>query len=865
MRITTPLFASALTRAFTAAGAVRFGVSVLSAWTLDGAPLSAQDLWPRFARAAGEQVLDQGIPKCLSEYLLVGHAHASAPTAHLPVAVEINGRRKVVNVVGDRAWRRGVPSEPAPFTKMPLGWERAFGGEGFAENPIGRGFVRGDAEGAPLPNLELPGAMVRSPGDRPTPAGFGAFGIDWPQRTRGLGTYDQVWLENDFPGFARDIDWRVHNVAPDDQRFDAPFTPGQRAVLHNLVEGRPRVELSIPRVAARCFTYREDEARDLREMPLALRTLWLVPDEDMLVLVFSGSEPVSSMLASELRGMLLALDDADRPRAVEHFGRALHRRLDRELGAAEMLDDGPLMPEGMAFPDFEARAEDLTLPARSDALEANLYAGAELRRQEALKLFAEAGFENGEELFPPQAPPVPSSAPITEQIRDALAQAEEQRVAAEAKATKLREDARAELEKLGLDPSFLEGERVGPPPILASQQIAMLQEVVRDARAAGVPMEVFEKQLDDPEVHRELFEKEAMGREAYRMTAHHTEGVPELDLDRVQAVRAFVEAAIRERASLAQADLTGADLAELDLSGMDLSGAWLEGASLQRANLTGARLDGAVLAKADLAEAILGGTSLRRASLGKARLLWTRIDRCDLSEAILASADLRGARVHRSSLRGADLGAVRLEQTAFTECDLGGVAFLQMSLADTSFAGCTLDECNLVEVALDRTSFAGCRLAKAVFVTCTGKATIFAGARMENARLVAGCALEEADFRGAVLPRSTLRGGSFVRSCFDEADLSESDVSQGAFEGARFYRADLRRALATECDLRGATMAGANLMLAVLQGSDLRGTDLRGSNLFAADLALVRADDGTSLEGALVTRARHRPLRKEAS
>ncbi|MCZ7684356.1 MAG: pentapeptide repeat-containing protein [Sandaracinaceae bacterium] len=605
-------------------------------------------------------------------------------------------------------------------------------------------------------------------------------------------------------------------------------------------------------MAARCFTYRDEEARDLSEVPLALRTLWLVPDEDMIVLVFHGSEEVSSMLASEVRGVLCALDDPDRPRDLEHFGRALARRLDRELGGAEMLDDGPLMPEGMRFPDFQARAEDLTLPERRGALEANLRAGAELRRQEALRLFSEAGFEGGEELFPPQAPPAPSKAPLTEQIREAFAEAERQRAAAEEKTAAMRAEAMAELEELGLDPALFERPHVGPPPILAAQHLAMLEEVVRDARAAGVPMEAFERQLEDPDFHRELLEKEVMGREAYRLSAHHTEGAPEVDLDRRDAVRAFVEAAIRERASLARADLTAADLAELDLSGMDLTGAWLEGANLQKANLSHARLDSAVLAKADLSEAVLSGTSLRRASLGKARLLWTAVDRCDLEEAILASADLRGARFSRSSLAGADLSDVRLERTSFAECDLGAVTFLRMSLADTVFSACKLEECNFVEVCLDRTSLTRCRLAKSVFVTCTGEGTALYEADLENARFVSGCVFEDCDFRRARMPRSTLRGGRFARSFFDEADLSESDVSQGVFSEARFYRADLRRALATECDLREAMMAGANLMLAVLQGSDIRGADLRGTNLFGADLALVHADRATSLEGALV-------------
>lgn len=863
------MFLCPLLRPFTVAGTHRLGVSVLSAWTLSGAPLSVQELWPRFMKAAGKEcVLDQGIPKSSSEYLLVGHAHSPEPVPHLAVSVELGGRQKVVNVVGDRVWQRGVPSTPEPFTTMPLSWERSFGGEGFAENPVGRGFVRGDAEGAPLPNLECPRRMIRSPSDRPEPAGFGPFGFDWPQRNKGLGTYDARWFENEFPGFASDIDWRVHNVAPLDQRFEHPFAPGERVVLHNLVEGRPRVELSLPRVMARCFTYRDEERRDLAEVPLALRTLWLVPDEDMIVLVFHGAQTIASMLGTEIAGLLLALDGAEHSRDVAHFAQVLSKRLDPTLGAAEMLDDAPLMPEGMQFPGFEARAQDPTLPERGGALEANLYAGAELRRQEALAAFAEAGFEGGEELFPPMAPPEPSKKPLTEQIQEALALGEEKRKEAEAKMAALREEAIEELKAAGFDPSFLDSkEQAGPPAmILASEQRAMLEEVVHEARAAGQPLLPFEAQLADPAFHRELAEKEAMGREAYRMSAHLSEGDPPIDLDRMTAQRERVEQAIRNRTSLAQADLTGADLADLDLSSMDLSGAWLEGANLTRANLTGARLDGAVLAKSNLGEAALAGTSLRKANLGRARLTWTRIDGCDLEEAILAHADLRVARVERSNLRGADLSNVRVaHDTLFSGSDLSGVTFLSMSLEGMTFEACALDEANFIEACVDRVSFPRCRMDKVVFVGCSGVESRFPEARLENARFVSKCRFDRADFRGAFLPRSTLRGSALESASFEGAELSDADLSQCALRGARFYRAVMKRALATEADLREADLRGANLMFAVLQGADLRAANLKGSNLFSADLALVHADRATSLEGALVTRVRHRPLRQKES
>lgn len=866
MRITAPMFACPLLRPFGVRGEQRLGVSVLSAWTLEGAPLSVPELWKRFVRAAGpDTILDHGIPKSASEWLLVGHAHSADAVTGLVVGVETLGGYKALNVVGDRVWRRGVPTEPEPFTAMPLDWSRAFGGEGFAGNPLGRGFTTGDPEGVALPNVETHGRMIDAPSDRPTPAGFGAFGVEWPQRTRGLGTYDTKWFENDYPGFAADIDWRVHNLAPEDQRFEGELLAGQRFVLHNLVEGRPRVEVDLPLVRARCFTYANAGSPSLAEVPLTTRSVWLVPDEDMLVLVASGSRVVASPLLSDLAGLLVGLDWSELPRDAEHWAAALAARLDKsEDGLIETLDDGPLMPDGMRFPGFAEMAEDLTLPERAGALEAHAYEGAKRRHEEALRIFAEAGFEGGEELFPMPPPPgQKSAAPIAHQVREGLAEAKRQVVEAREKMAILRQEAREELVAAGFDPSFLDaGPKPGPPPVLASMQIEILEEAVREGQAAGLPTDVFERRLQDPAFHREAIEKERRGREGYRLVAHRDEARPEEPtLDQRMVRREQVEAAIRDRSSLSEEDLTCADLTELDLSGMDLRGAWLEGADLQKANLSGAKLERAVLAKADLSEAVLNETVLRHANLGRARLLWTRLEGCDLGEAILAHANLRMATFLRCDLHGADLSEARFEKTVLEDCDLSGVTLLEMSLRGTELLACRMAEATLIEVELDDVSFHRSDLSKATFVTCRGERVRFDDAKLENARFVAGCVFDGADFRGADLSRSALRGGFFENAHFEDARLIGTDLSQAHCSGARFEHADMRRLLATECELRGAVLRGANLMEAILQGSDLRGTDLSHTNLFGADLALVRGDKKTTLEGALSTRMRVRPLR----
>lgn len=867
MRITAPMFACPLLRPFSVRGDQRLGVSVASAWTLAGAPLPVTELWKRFQRAAGpDEVLDQGLPKSASEWLLVGHAHPPGPVFETVVGVEAAHGYKAVSVIGDRIWRRGVPTEPELFTKMPLDWSRAFGGEGFESNPLGRGFIKGDSEGVPLPNVETHGRLIDSPSDRPSPAGFRPFGIEWPQRTRRLGTYGRSWFEEDYPGFAEDIDWRVHSIAPEDQRQESELTPGQRFVLHNLVEGQPRVEIELPRVSARCFTYRDPEVPSLSEVPLTTRTVWFVPDEDMLILIAAGSQVVSSPLLSDLSGILVGLDWSELPRDAEHWGEALASRLDRSEGSVvELLDDAPLMPDGMHFPDLDEQAEDLTLPGHARTLEANLYEGAKRRREAALQLFAEAGFEGGEELFPmPHPPGQLSKEPIGERVRGALEDARREEQKAREKMAEIRADAQAELEKLGIDASFLDAKREpGPPPILASAQIAFLEEASRKGKAMGLPTDVFEGRLNDPAFHRQLLEKERRGREGYRLMAHREEQrPPEPNEDRRQELREQVERAIRDRESLSEQDLTCADLNELDLSGMDLRGAWLEGAELAKANLSGALLERAVLAKADLSEAVLYRTVLRHTNLGRTRLLFTELRDCDLGEAILAHANLRAASFTGCDLRQVDLSEAWFEQTRFQACNLEDVTLIKVSLNGVEFTESRLTKANLIEVDLSGVSFHRCDLSEAALVTCRGEGVRFDDANLESARLVVGCEFRSADFRGANISRGALRGCSFEGAFFDGADLRGADLSQANCTRASFVKADMRKLLATECHLEEAVLRGANLMEAVLQGSDLRGADLAQTNLFGADLALIRGDDRTTLAGALTTRMRIRPLRK---
>ena len=193
------------------------------------------------------------------EVIVNGCAHAPGgrPAAEVQVGLRLGPIRKVLNVVGDRARAAGGYSAPQPFVAMPLVWERAWGGtvaDGRSEprNPVGVGFL-----GAPsadpavrseAPNVTYPGDPANGPGDRPAPAGLGVVGRGWRPRLGFAGTYDQAWIDAQWPLPPKDLDPRCHLCAPADQQAPA-LPPGAVATLVNLTPDG-RWDFALPRIAA---------------------------------------------------------------------------------------------------------------------------------------------------------------------------------------------------------------------------------------------------------------------------------------------------------------------------------------------------------------------------------------------------------------------------------------------------------------------------------------------------------------------------------------------------------------------------------------------------------------------------------------
>jgi len=163
------------------------------------------------------------------DVLLVGAIVARSPVEALDVSVTVGSRlRKTLRVFGDRVWlpsARGdvQPSRPRAFTRMPIAWDRSFGGidpasPAHAElrNPAGVGLgTTADAmAGMRLPNFEDSRSLITSWKSRPAPVGFGPVAAHWLPRSRLAGTFDQRWNDSRRPLLPEDFDPAFYNVAP---------------------------------------------------------------------------------------------------------------------------------------------------------------------------------------------------------------------------------------------------------------------------------------------------------------------------------------------------------------------------------------------------------------------------------------------------------------------------------------------------------------------------------------------------------------------------------------------------------------------------------------------------------------------------
>ncbi|WP_322866125.1 DUF2169 domain-containing protein [Aquicoccus sp. G2-2] len=241
---------------------------------------------------------DFALWKAGTDVLVTGHAHAPEGRAveRIGIRLKLADIDKRLIVLGERQIYEGAVglglTAPYPFVKMPVVWERTYGGwdrtgerETWDEaNPAGCGFARAGTHlvGTQAPNIEYPDAPYGGAGSGRA-AGLGALAHHWSARAKYAGTYDAAWEKTRNPLLPADFDRRYWRAAPEDQQTKAPLIGYEQVALGGMTpEGV--WSLILPRLKFDVIS-RFKGGADVRQAP-AIHTLKLCPDERRFEIVY---------------------------------------------------------------------------------------------------------------------------------------------------------------------------------------------------------------------------------------------------------------------------------------------------------------------------------------------------------------------------------------------------------------------------------------------------------------------------------------------------------------------------------------------------------------------------------------------------
>ncbi len=246
-------------------------------------------------------VSDMHIGKPGTDVVMVGSAWAPGkrPVTGMQVSLSVADRRKTIQVMGNRVWRNGRPSDPEPFVSIPLVWERAFGGwcrrgdEVLAEerNPVGCGFAGGrstdDMQDLPVPNLEDPATPIQQIGETPAPACLAPIAPSWLPRRAYAGTYDEAWQRSRAPYLPEDFDPRYFQCAAPGFVFERYLQGGEQVEVSGVMADGP-LAFAVPQMRLAVVV---TVAGAAEEPPVNLETIWIEPDANRLCLTWRAAQP----------------------------------------------------------------------------------------------------------------------------------------------------------------------------------------------------------------------------------------------------------------------------------------------------------------------------------------------------------------------------------------------------------------------------------------------------------------------------------------------------------------------------------------------------------------------------------------------
>jgi uncharacterized protein YjbI with pentapeptide repeats len=711
--------------------------------------------------AALTKASEQAPTRPKADVLLMGSAYApkGEPVAGVRTLLRVTRSDgevvvdKEIDVVGERVWLAdGTRSDIAPFTSMPMGWDRAFGGPGDAWNPAGRG-----KRGVEMPNLEVPDKPVATRDSGVAPICYGPINPAWRPRRDKLGSYGGDYIEKHWPWLPGDFDWSHFNAAPDDQQVEGFLRGDETIELRHLHPEHAEFTTKLPGKRCRAFVLirERDGSETFREVEMVMDTLTILPDEGKVSVCWRGQTEARSLKLLEIEHLMMVTEDLGEPdKGLAHF----RARLDRCIEKPHEV----LLPKGVCEDIDAAMAE------------------AERGKEEAQELQADAERQQTE----------------AEKRRDA----EIEKVRSKGLEVPLpKADAEA------APPSRFD--TMNDVEHQVDQTLAMLDQHGDAPEIAAARAKLLEQKAQFPEIRARMHAThQRPTREELEMAAREGTPMRGRDLSYVKA----------SGAKLAGLDLSGSLLEETDLSGADLSGVDLTGCSINKSNFTGATMHNAVMNGCLPVESAFDGADLSGAIVTKGMLATStfpgaRFAGAELSEVMLAQADLKAADLSRcrgeraiffgTDFTGADLAHASLPNAVFMNATLEDATLFDADLRRATFAGAKGARACFVAADLQKASLnLAADFTNADFRMIQGAGTTFQGSTLEDTWFGG------AELTRSIFAESTMRGTEMVCVNAPLTDFSDAIVEDADFTHSNLFQSTFDRAEMTRVHLEGASL-----------------------------------------------------------
>lgn len=237
---------------------------------LESKLLDEQQMWSEitpFLRS--NQPLDEAYPKVKAEFLAYGNCYSDTPVLAKQVSIKVGELEKSLDVIGNRYYKKKLlnlvgETEPEDFQKIKIGFENAYGGEGFPLNPIGKGYLNSKKElknNPKLNNIDSSSHLSASSKKeyKVLPQSYEAMSLDWKFRKDKSGTYDDNWERTRWPYFPDDIEKSFFNTALPDQWFSDYLKGDEEIVIKNMHPTKSLIKSYLPGIKVRSFITKIDK------------------------------------------------------------------------------------------------------------------------------------------------------------------------------------------------------------------------------------------------------------------------------------------------------------------------------------------------------------------------------------------------------------------------------------------------------------------------------------------------------------------------------------------------------------------------------------------------------------------------------